>query len=412
MELPGASKYLNQYAEPEARLLPAPAKTARYVLVIPAYQESISNIEAAIAAVDNLILVLVVNSPNANDKETLELLALIKQRWQQSDKPGWFTLADNKQVYVVDRVTQPIEPRQGVGLARKIGADIALQLIKAGHVEEPWIYLSDADAVLPGDYFTSTKPAAPVQPLAFQLYPFQHDCAGDVAMALYEFSLLWYALGLQHAGSVYGYPSVGSCITCHASAYAKVRGFPPRAAGEDFYLLNKLRKLGNFSYRVTPIRLANRRSQRVPFGTGPALQKIDAMTEPLAWEFYHPEVFVALKQFLQTLQSSYTAKDLTQHFAVPLFKHFVEQQKLLPLLARQQQQKPDVFQRFLNDWFDGFRTLKFVHLARDRHFQSVPFAQLWQSAVLAQPCPGEHASDIQTASRQIWQRLRSSSAPR
>jgi hypothetical protein len=404
--LAGTSQYLSQYAAPEAKHVDAPIKSARHVLVIPAYQESISNVERAIAAVSDMILVLVVNSPNANDTKTLELLKSIKQRWQRSDESGWFTLADNNQVYVVDRVTRPIEPRQGVGLARKIGADIALQLIAAGHVDEPWIYLSDADAVLPKEYFTSAKQAAHGQPLAFQLYPFQHECEDDVAMALYEFSLLWYALGLQHAGSVYGYPSVGSCITCHASAYAKVRGFPPRAAGEDFYLLNKLRKLGNFAYRETPIRLANRRSQRVPFGTGPALQKIDAMAEPLAWEFYHPGIFVALKQFLQTLLSSYDAKDLTQHFTQPLFKRFAEQQKLLPLLARQQQQKPEVFQKFLIDWFDGFRTLKFVHLAREQCFPSVTFSELWQSEVLPLPCPGERASDIQTASGQIWQRLR------
>ncbi len=31
-----------------------------------------------------------------------------------------------------------------------------------------------------------------------------------------------------------------------------------------------------------------------------------------------------------------------------------------------------IFVKFLHDWFDGFRTLKFVHYMRDKHFPSQP----------------------------------------
>ena len=55
-------------------------------------------------------------------------------------------------------------------------------------------------------------------------------------------------LGLGFAGSPYAYHSVGSTLAVRAEAYAIVRGVPKRAAGEDFYLLDKLAK-------VTPIRV-------------------------------------------------------------------------------------------------------------------------------------------------------------
>ncbi|GIR63469.1 MAG: hypothetical protein CM15mP68_1350 [Pseudomonadota bacterium] len=44
-------------------------------------------------------------------------------------------------------------------------------------------------------------------------------------------------------GSAYAYPTLGSTISVHAQSYARVRGYPKRNAGEDFYLLNKLNKL-------------------------------------------------------------------------------------------------------------------------------------------------------------------------
>ena len=63
----------------------------------------------------------------------------------------------------------------------------------------------------------------------------------------------------------------------NAEHYAQSAGFPKLAAGEDFYLLNKLAKIG----KIIPLKIINqpiyiqaRISNRTPFGTGPALDKI------------------------------------------------------------------------------------------------------------------------------------------
>ncbi len=80
-----------------------------------------------------------------------------------------------------------------------------------------------------------------------------------------------------------------------------MRGFPKREAGEDFYLLNKLAKVGTVLELAEgpdneAIRIESRRSDRVPFGTGAAVNRITALADPLGeFRFYDPSVFELLK---------------------------------------------------------------------------------------------------------------------
>ena len=62
---------------------------------------------------------------------------------------------------------------------------------------------------------------------------------------LYEYSLRYYVAGLTYAQSPYAFHTIGSTMAVNAEHYASVRGFPRREAGEDFYLLNKLAKVGS-----------------------------------------------------------------------------------------------------------------------------------------------------------------------
>ena len=60
----------------------------------------------------------------------------------------------------------------------------------------------------------------------------------------YEQALTYYVEQLQQAGSPYAFHTLGSCIATPLSYYCHARGFPKKSGGEDFYLLNKLAKLG------------------------------------------------------------------------------------------------------------------------------------------------------------------------
>ena len=166
---------------------------------------------------------------------------------------------------IVDCVSQPLPAKAGVGLARKIGTDIALRLQSTGQVASPWLYQSDADAQLPANYFDERghnlcdKQGAVV----FGHRHYSTDASLTRAVRLYEKHMQYYVTGLAQAGSTYAYPSLGSTIAIHSISYAAVRGYPQRNAAEDFYLLNKIAKVHGVVYLPrTVVSLAARLSDR------------------------------------------------------------------------------------------------------------------------------------------------------
>ena len=78
---------------------------------------------------------------------------------------------------------------------------------------------------------------------------------------------------------------------------------PKRSAGEDFYLLNKLAKVGDVvPLRGQAIRLSNRQSNRVPIGTGPAMHSLVSNLQANEWPtFYAPASFQTLGLLLSAL---------------------------------------------------------------------------------------------------------------
>ena len=158
-----------------------------------------------------------------------------------------------------------------------------------------------------------------------------------------------------------------------------MRGFPKRAGAEDFYLLNKLAKLGAMPrLQGRCIQLQTRYSTRVPFGTGPAVAAIaeaEQQTElPL---FYHPQCFQALRAVLSViaaLQPSTSAELLPLLLAQGLGEALaqaccaqLDSMSLDAALAhcRRQGKSPEQFLRQFHQWFDAFRSLKFIHGIRD-----------------------------------------------
>jgi hypothetical protein len=250
----------------------------------------------------------------------------------------------------------------------------------AGGISGQWLCCTDADATLPADYFEQLASAPPDAVAA--VFPFRHvpgeEPACDTATALYELRLHYYVLGLEYAGSPYAYHTLGSCLALRISAYTHVRGFPQRAGAEDFYVLNKLAKLGPIArLSGTCIELQSRRSARVPFGTGPAVQALLATDEPhKAALFYHPCCFEALRALLAGLPELAHApeQDIAQLLVSHGMNHTVAAQAQEGLAAlgitvalahcQRQSTSSDQFQRQFLQWFDAFRTLKFVHAMR------------------------------------------------
>ena len=295
------------------------SKPWRHVLVVPVCNEESTILRPLPTATGRSLMILVVNESEsaqpdvslANRAFADRVNARFERQWQ-SGSPAGLTLfsdpASPRDVLLVDRFSEGLRfaGKGGVGCARKTGADIASALYHQQRTDSPWIHCSDADVALPDHYFSAASEIGPENrtDIAALIYPFRHVAPGNgvddrvVRMSrLYEYSLRYYVAGLNYARSPYAFHTIGSTMAVHAEHYAKVRGFPRREAGEDFYLLNKLAKVGSIRTLVEgaecgPISIAARRSDRVPFGTGAAVGKMMQFNDP-AREFllYHPAVF-------------------------------------------------------------------------------------------------------------------------
>jgi hypothetical protein len=397
-------KYLGGYAEPEAVLggeLGARFGPFGHGLTIPSHAEG-TRLAECLAAIPRgprgaVFTVVVINAPAgapvAVQEANQQSLERIRRDYGQAEN-----LSSTASIFphpagallIIDRTGEhPLPERQGVGLARKIGADILLTLAEAGRLDSPWIHCSDADATLPRDYFEQVENTTEPDTAAL-LYRFRHQADTDArtheAALQYEISLRYYVLALRFAGSAHAFHSIGSTLALHANAYARVRGFPRREAAEDFHLLNKLAKVGRIGQLSgAPLLLSSRASFRVPFGTGAAIGRLLESSETSLYT-YHPGVFHHLRAWQRTL-----VRILSDHGGDGNLRRLVledasedsevEGERLVEALAssgafthaeKAINAPAGAARRQLLDGFDGLRTLKLVHSLRDAGLANLP----------------------------------------
>ena len=380
-------KYLLDYAEGEIEFVETLTPQWQNVICIPAFDEAgtLPTLLDTLSTENELLVILVLNSSvSAKNSEamlrTKKLSELIKLQFplQQTVNDLCHLLQLNKNgshLLLLEQYSIP--DKEGVGLARKIACDIACKLIHADKVSSPWIHNTDADVTLPTDYFSVCQKLG--NDNAAALFAFRHENNPQdklqLSLQLYEYSLYYYVEALRWAGSTYAFHTIGSTLLLHYKYYALARGFPKRSAGEDFYLLNKLSKIGNIQSLSKPtITLSGRASSRVPFGTGPAINKISELNKPDDdYLFYHPYCFLHLKNWLTLIPSLWQTTE---------FKSLVNDGLLFNSLvdigaesaithARQNSKNQENFIKHMYNWFDAFKTLKLIHNLRDAEMESI-----------------------------------------
>ncbi|MBE0654761.1 MAG: hypothetical protein IH594_13245, partial [Bacteroidales bacterium] len=165
--------------------------------------------------------------------------------------------------------------QKGVGWARKLVMDKAASLGS----DSDLIASIDADTEYPEDYLMSLSEIFARKPQISGLAnPYYHRLtkneAANKAILRYEIYMRNYALNMLLINSPFAFSAIGSGMACKAGVYRKVGGMTPKMSGEDFYFIQKLRKSGNIivdsGLYIYP---ASRFSDRVYFGTGPAMIK-------------------------------------------------------------------------------------------------------------------------------------------
>ena len=141
-----------------------------------------------------------------------------------------------------------------------------------------------------------------------------------------------------------------------------------RAAGEDFYFLQQLaRTVGIEQLTGTVVHPSPRASQRVPFGTGRSVSRMQAGGEAEQL-FYHPGCFRVLGAWLKLVadrpdtdgcsirgQAGEISDCLGEYLDLNRFEEICTK-------LRRNNPGRTAFLKAFHGWFDGLKTLKLIHL--------------------------------------------------
>ena len=344
-------------------------RTFNQAIVIPAYAEleflplTIESINQNKPELLNQTLVVVVvnnanNSPQSiKDNNQLTIQKINENNYQ-------FTLA------VVDAASPGLElplKHAGVGLARKIGMDLALP-----HLTSPQslIYCTDADTQVSPDYLSKVKQYFKSQNTSAAVIGFRHLESSDIAnndyIEQYEKFLKTTAEKMQRAGSPYGYIAMGSTMVCTAESYCAVGGMPRKKATEDFYFLQELTKYcGVHNIPETLVFPSPRPISRVYLGTGYRMEQIQKGFD-ITNLYYSDDAYRYLSKWLQLGGHAWenSLNDLLKDIKSihPNLIGFLKIEGIETIWSKIQNNAPSKshFKEQFHRWFDGLKTIRFL----------------------------------------------------
>ena len=374
--------YLNKYGYLNPQISIEPEAGLGIIVVIPCYNEpdlisSLDALENCDVPECNVEVIVVLNSSEIESDEIL--------RNNQETKAQFESWNNNRKFqYHLIHVPSLSKKHAGVGLARKIGMDEAVA--RFDKIERDGIIVCfDADSKCEPNYLTEIEAhfvAYPKSP-GCSIY-FEHPLEGDEfrpgiyqGIINYELHLRYYKQCLAYCGLPYAYHTVGSSMAVRSSAYQKQGGMNKRKAGEDFYFIHKIIALGNFTeLNSTKVIPSPRSSDRVPFGTGRAIQEwLNGENEEyLTYAF---KTFEEIKQFVDQLPEIYESIRLIDEVRVSqAFKLWLVENDFFIALdnAKSNSKNYESFKKRFYAWFDAFKVLKLVHWMRDYAYPDEPIA--------------------------------------
>lgn len=411
-----ADAYLRRSASNEEYIEDPPDKNLKYIVVIPAFIESglIESLDSLFKCDDieeGIEILTVINSPWRTDAASLRLNHEIKEKakaWAKDHNKS------EKKFHFIQQ--DAIDPKNsGVGFARKTGMDEAVRRFNKIGNPDGFILSLDADVFVNKNYFRAirTHIRENKNTDGFNIH-FEHPLDGDFeekvyeAIAQYELHLRYYVQALRYAGHPNAYHTVGSAFGVRADVYCKQGGMNKRPAGEDFYFLQKIFDLGNFSEctstRVIP---SPRPSNRVPFGTGPIVR--DFLNEENELKTNNPELFVILKDFLKHTSNVYEKTKNSDfnfiHGLHPVLGKFLKMNNIKGKLIEIQNNSSgkEAFTKRFYRWFNMFRVLKFLNYSKNE-FHDIPVTEAARILLMKEkfnPNFREQAKDLLRFYREI-----------
>ena len=365
----------------------APSAALGLCVVIPAYHEqellsTLASLQAchAIERPTEIIVVL-------NDKEGDEPAVVAFHEAQYKSLSAWCSehSKDRLKYHMIYAKALP-KKKAGVGMARKLGMDEAIR--RFAKVSQTGIIVAlDGDTMVAENYLQAIDRHFAAHPKHHGAsIRYAHRLEGLAAAQLraiiqYELHLRIFLAAKRWTGFPFAYETIGSAMAVRSEAYCKQGGMNTRKAGEDFYFLNKFIQLGNFGeINDTCVLPSSRISERVPFGTGRAMQ--DILSSGADWKTYPPTAFLPLRDLFGNVESLY--EHGASNVADPILKAYLEKEGFEKIVAeiKSNTASPAAFEKRFFRWFDAFRLMKYLHFALDQGAEKVEVSEagkwIWQ----------------------------------
>jgi hypothetical protein len=286
-----------------------------YSVVIPAYDESPETLNRLLTSCDLSALAIVVvnrgvSSPWAVKGSNDQLITWLLDRYGTSVSDDNLTLLSNAtdlpDVLLVNRNQDDTVIVGGVGQARSIGCDLALVLHNHGRVKSPWIQNTDADSILPADFFDAAdrvyqEDSALCMRVVrsfsddpeLQSFADMHDVANHMAL-----------IGMERAHAPWGIMVTGCGLGISTMAYQQCGGVQPYERAEDGHLINAAGKVGRI-HRIygAPVMTEARSISRPPAGFGTTIASVrDGLAEGLPITCSSPEYWDKVAAFYSAIE--------------------------------------------------------------------------------------------------------------
>jgi glycosyltransferase involved in cell wall biosynthesis len=405
--------FANHYLSKQRSAFHIPSETPyrdlKYCIVIPCYNE-----DRLIVTLDSLWqcqrpgsgteVIIVVNSSESDIPAVLDQnLRTIEEFkiWKSSH-------ADPALKFHLIHVPDLPVKHAGAGMARKTGMDTAIYRFNLLNRQNGIIISLDADCTCDKNYLLAIESAfkehvhADCAILYFEHPLSGNDYPGSIYSGIrqYELHLRYHIESLRHIKYPFAHHTLGSCFAVKAGAYVRQGGMNRKKAGEDFYFLQKIFTSGyTTEINNTTVYPSPRPSARVPFGTGPVIQKMLSSDQQVLMT-YNPQTYKDLGVFLKVIPEFYRISNSDQHnllLKMPepvrefLLTHELEQ-KIAEVNGNTGNCK--AFTKRFYNWFNGLMLIKYLNYCHAAYCAEVPVEKAAYILLQEKGLKPEHGTGI------------------
>ena len=360
-------------------------QTPEMIVVIPCYKETevietLQSLFSCKVSGFSVEVILLINSWRKNSQTTIDL-----NRFTYETALAFAQENNTPTIYLSPYLVEDLPGHQtGAGIPRKLGMDKAIEHFNG---DKNGIIVSlDADCRVEKNYLSEIyknfrKHKLNSATIEFH-HPVDHLPESDplrLAMESYEAYLRYYRASLEYCGYPYAYFTIGSAFAVTSETYVKVGGMGKQQSGEDFYFLQKVFPLERTRFiDTTRVYPAARLSDRIPFGTGPALAQMLQENQMKKYT-YQFQAFEELKLLFDGIEDFYQAssgrtRELTSNLPVYLVD-FLKANDFYDKIdeINQHTANKENFRKRFFAYFTAFRILKYLNSV---HPDPFPFQEV------------------------------------